>query len=134
MTNCLFFAFGFCLFLPFSFGGMTYSGIHRSFLNMHRSILEVSVVTIGDDGEDIKPYFNEQVLESYLTSYLKDNVEKYNTNYQASIIYYDADTSSINTNHRADKVRICLQAEINTFYTYKNAREFTIDSRGHINE
>lgn len=101
---------------------------------MHRSILEVSVVTIGDDGEDIKPYFNEQVLESYLTSYLKDNVEKYNTNYQASIIYYDADTSSINTNHRADKVRICLQAEINTFYTYKNAREFTIDSRGHINE
>ena len=113
---------------------MTYSSIHRSFLNMHRSILEISIVTVGDDGEDVPPYFNEQTLEYYVTNYLKDNVKKYCSNYKASIIYFDAETKAINTNHHANGVRISLSGEINSFYTYKRAREFTIDSRGDIHE
>ncbi len=134
MTNCLFFTFGFVLFLTFSFGGMTQSSIHRSFLNMHRSILEISVVTIGDDGEDVKPYFNEPQLEKYVIDYLKDNVGKYTTDYKASIIYFDVSTNAVNTNHHADGVRISLTSKINMFYTYKHSREFRINSRGEINE
>ena len=134
MTNCLFFALGFVLFCSFSFGGMTYSSIHRSFLNMHRSILEINIVTVGEDGEDTKPYFNEPELETYVINYLKDNVSKYSSDYKASIIYFNADTKSINTNHHADGVRISLSANINMFYTYKHAREFTIDARGGIHE
>ena len=118
----------------FSFGGMTQSSIHRSFLNMHRSILEISVVTIGDDGEDVKPYFNEPQLEKYVIDYLKDNVGKYSTDYKTSIIYFDVSTNAVNTNHRADRVRISLSSKINVFYTYKHSREFRINSRGEINE
>lgn len=134
MINCLFFGVGFYLFLTFSFGGMTYSSIHRSFLNMHRSILEISIVTVGDNGEDIDPYFNEPVLEQYVVNYLEDNIGRYSSDYKASIIYFDAKTKDINTNHKADGVRISLSSEINAFYSYKHAREFTIDSRGEINE
>ena len=134
MTSCLFFAFGFALFIAFSFGGMSYSSIHRSFLNMHRSVLEISVVTVGEDGEDTKPYFNETVLEEYVTNYLKDNVGRYSTDYQAKIIYFDAETNAINTNHHANGVRISLSSKINFFYTYQRARSFTINSRGEINE
>lgn len=134
MINCLFFTCGFVLFLAFSFGGMTHSSIHRSFLNMHRSILEISVVTIGDDGEDVKPYFNEVQLENYVVDYLKDNVGKYTSDYKASIIYFDVSTNAVNTNHHADGVRISLTSKINFFYTYKHTREFRINSRGEINE
>ena len=134
MINCLFFVVGFSVFMLFSFGGMSYSGIHRSFLNMHRSVLEVSVVTVGEDGEDIKPYFNEPVLEQYVVTYLKDNVSRFTSDYKTTIIYFDADTKDINTNHHADGVRISLSSQINTFYSYKHAREFTIDSRGDIHE
>ena len=132
MINCLFFSVVFFLFMSFSFGGMNYSSIHRTFLNMHRSILEVCVVTVGNDGEDINPYFNEPILEKYIVTYLKDNVSKYTTDYQASIVYFDNNTKDINTNHHADGVRISLNAKINTFYHYKHAREFTINQRGHI--
>jgi len=134
MINCLFFALCFSLFITFSFGGMTYSTIHRSFLNMQKSILEVSVVTIGDDGNDTDPYFNEPVLEKYVVDYLKENVEKYSPNYKASIVYFDADTKQINTNHHADGVRLSLSANINFFYSYQHAREFTIDGGGNLNE
>lgn len=113
---------------------MTYSSIHRCFLNMHRSILEISVVTVGDDGKDTDPYFNEQLLEQYVVNYLKDNVGKYSPDYKASIIYFDADTKSINTNHHADGVVISLSSNINMFYSYKHAREFTIGRGGIINE
>lgn len=134
MINCLFFAGGFVLFMLFSFGGMSYSGIHRSFLNIHRSVLEISVVTVGDNGEDTKPYFNEPVLEQYVVNYLKDNVSRFSSDYKATLIYFDAETKQINTNHHANGVRISLSSEINTFYSYKHAREFTIDSRGDIHE
>ena len=134
MINCIFFGLFFCLFLSFSFGGMTYSSIHRSFLNMHKSMLEVSIVTIGNDGTDVDPYFHEPTLENYVVNYLKDNIGKYCPTYKANIIYFDADTKAINTNHHANGVRISISGDINTFYTYKHAREFTIDSRGDIHE
>lgn len=134
MVNCLFFVFSFVLFLGFTFGGITHSSIHRSFLNMHRSILEINVVTIGENGEDVKPYFNEQKLEKYVVDYLKDNIGKYSTDYTAKMIYFDVSTNAVNTDHRADGVRISLTSKINLFYTYRHSREFKINSRGQINE
>lgn len=132
MINCLFFSVVIFLFMSFSFGGMTYSSIHRTFLNMHRSILEVSVVTVGNNGEDVNPYFNESLLETYVVNYLADNISKYSTIYNVSVIYFDRETNEINTNHRANGASISLEAKINTFYQYKHAREFTINERGHV--
>ena len=97
-------------------------------------MLEVSIVTIGDDGTDVDPYFHEPTLENYVVNYLKDNIGKYCPTYKANIIYFDADTKAINTNHHANGVRISISGDINTFYTYKHAREFTIDSRGDLHE
>ena len=134
MINCLFFAIGFVLFFTFSFGGMAFSSIHRSFQNIDRSVLEVSVVTIDESGDDTRPYFNEEVLEEYVSNYLKDNIGKYSTNYQSKILYFDTETRQINTNHHANGVRISISTKINMFYTYQKSREFTIDERGKINE
>lgn len=134
MVNSIFFAVGFVLFLTFSFGGMSYSSIHRSFLNMHKSLVETSIMTIGENGNDIDPYFNETLLESYLTTYLNQNVAKYATQYKATLMYFDAKTKQMNTNHRANGVKISLYAKVNTFFTYQHARSFSINSQGELYE
>ena len=122
MTNCLFYSMFFVLFLNVSFGSLRISQVNRVFMSIYKGLFEASVITIDDNGEPTTPYFNKVKVESYVDTYLEENLSKYSKNYTVDVSYpsllEDAPT----------RVQIGLTAEINTFYSYQKERIFYIES------
>ncbi len=127
MENTLFFATLFALFLNFSMGAMSYSGINRTFQNMYRGLIEASIAFVDEKGEPIEAYFKKDVLEKYATNYLKENLARYVTHYKASIYYFDKENQVVCTSSYCRSVKISLDCEINYFFHYTKARNFYIN-------
>ena len=89
MTLCLFSTFFFVLFLNLSMGSLRLTQLNRTFMNSYKGMYEACVVTVGNDGEPIKPYFEQNLLESYVADYLEPNISKYVTDYDLHLLFID---------------------------------------------
>ena len=126
MTNCLFYSMFFVLFLNVSFGSLRISQVNRVFMSIYKGLFEASVITIDDSGEPTMPYFNKVKVESYVDTYLKDNLSKYSKNYTVDVSYPSSKEDA------PTRVQIGLTAEINTFYSYQKERVFYIESADNL--
>ena len=129
MGNIAFYALIFTLFLQFAFGAIDYSGVNRTFLNIYRGVIEASLITVGDDGEPTYPYFDEIALKENLYTYLDENITRYVTHYTTGIYYFDLEDELMCTSHHCSGVKITLNADINYFFHYENAKSYVVNKR-----
>ena len=127
MTNCIFYSLFFALFLNLSFGSLRFSQVNRVFMSIYKGMLEASVLTIDENGEPVVPYYNKESLATYVNEYLKENVEKYTSNYSVNTEYFDSNNSSTCTAY-CRSVSINLNAKINIFYEYDKTQTFVVRS------
>lgn len=127
MENLVFFTILFSLFLNFSMGAISFSGVNRTFQIMYRGLVEASIAFVDENGEPIEAYFKKNVLEQYVTNYLEDNLTRYVTHYKAAIYYFDKENQVVCTSSYCRSVKISLDCEINYFFHYSKARNFYIN-------
>ena len=132
MTNCVFYAMIFVLFLNFTIGSIKYSEVNRTFMSIYKGIFEASVRTVNEAGEPIVPYYDEEVLKAYIVDYFEKNLNKYVTDYQVSYYFIDQENNEICVSNKCRTVNVSLTAKINMFYTYDNSQSFSIYERGEI--
>lgn len=126
MGNLVFYAMFFVIFLQFTFGAIKYSGVNRTFLSMYRGVFEVSLITVGEDGEPIYPYFGEEILKNNINTYLENNLAKYSIYYTTDIVFLDYKTDGLCLDEYCSKVKVNLSADINYFFKYSNSLVFTV--------
>lgn len=125
MLNNIFYILLTSLFLSFSVGAMEYSSVNRTFLLLHRGVIESAINTIDESGEP-NVYINETKLESGVRDYLDKNLPKYVTNYTLSYYYFYQSDGLICLSHHCDSIKISLKADINYFFHYEKAISFYI--------
>lgn len=125
MLNNIFYILLMSLFLTFSIGAMEYSSVNRTFMLMHRGVIESAINTIGDENE-FEPYFNEDKLENNIKTYLNDNLPNYVTHYTLSYYYFYKDDGLICVSHNCNAIKVSLKATINYFFHYEKAISFFI--------
>lgn len=128
MENILFFSLLFAMFINFSVGAINYSGVNRTFILMYRGMFEASIAYVDEDGEPTDAYFVKDSLETYVASYLQENLPRYVTHYKAAIYYFDRDDQIICTSSYCQAVKISLDCEINYFFHYTKAKNFYINN------
>lgn len=128
MTNCIFYALFFSLFLNFGFGSLRFSQINRTFLSIFKGMVEASVYTVDTSGESTVPYYNKNKLEGYVDDFLKHNIEKYTKNYTVDLKYLDSTQAS----DESRVVSINLKAKINVFFDYDKTLTFSVMSKENL--
>ena len=131
MTNCLFYALFFVLFINFGVGSMNFSGVNRTFKTISKGIFESAAYTIGQDGKPSEPYFDEGLVETYVANYFKENLTKYVTYYEARIYFFNNDANeTICTTKRCQNVKVTLKCDINYLFHYeKGENYYLVESR-----
>lgn len=129
MTNCIFYSLIFVLFLNFSVGSIKYSQVNRTFMSIYKGVFEASLITIDESGHQIEPFYNKAVLEHYLVTYLKDNLDKYDVSYKVKIYYFDRDNNELCYDERCRDVNVTLKANINYFFKYEKSQNFSVLTR-----
>ena len=127
MENLIFFSLIFSLFINFAMGAIDFSGVNRTFILMYRGLIGCSVSMVNKDGEPVEPYFDKEILEAYVTSYLEENLTRYVTHYQAAIYYFDKVDQIVCTGEFCQAVRISLDCEINHLFHYTKAKNYYIN-------
>lgn len=94
-------------------------------MSIYKGMLEASVITVDKNGESITPYYDKEVLENYITTYLEDNIKRYVSDYTVDINYLDDDEMS-------REVSISLKANINYFFKYDKTRTFSVMSKDEL--
>ena len=124
MTNCIFYALFFTLFLNISIGSLKYSQIHRTYKAAYKGVFEACSISVDANGEPIVPYYNMTELKNYITDYFEKNLSKYTTDYEVNVKYLtNRNTMCIKSCRR---MKLTLNAKINTFYSYSNSEIFII--------
>jgi len=126
MTNCIFYAIFFTLFLNVSFGSLRTSQINRVFMSIYKGMLEASVITVSDKGVAITPYYNRARLNHFVNTYLKDGISRYTKDYTFQLRFKNDNNSNLICQSNCRKVEIELEAKINLFYKYEKTQVFTI--------
>ena len=124
MTNCIFYAMFFALFLNVSFGSLKYSQIHRTFMSMYKGLLEACTVTVDNYGDPIEPYF-DTLMTTYHVLQFKNNISKYTKDYSLTYKFL-TDNDKIVCKKECRRLRVTLTAKINGFYNYNNTQTFAI--------
>ncbi len=94
-------------------------------MSIYKGMFEACTLTINSSGEPVLPYYNMDKMQSYMDNYFKVNLSKYTNNYELNLEYLSNDGSSV-CKSQCRKVRISLDAEINSLYHYQNSEVFTI--------
>lgn len=131
MTNCLFYAMFFTLFLNVSFGSLRYSQINRAFTSIYKGMVEACVETIDIHGDDVTPFYNKVRIEKYTNDYFSKEIGKYTKEYTLEIDYFNKDTGQL-CNENCNQIKMKLSAKINIFYNYENTQVFSIRSRDEL--
>lgn len=126
MGNLMFYAVFLVTFMQFTFGAVRYSGVNRTFLCMYKGVFETSLVSVGEDGEPIYPYFDQETLENNISIYLESNITRYVKNYEVSIEYLDFDSNGICLEDHCSKVEVSIDADINLFFNYSRTLQFKV--------
>ena len=133
MLNCIFYSLFCALFLDLSFGSLRYSQINRAFMSSYRGMFEACVVTVGDDGNPIYPYFSQPRLASYISKFIGEKVNRYATNYTLDVVFYLQDgTTKCTSTDLARNVKISLDASINFLFNYSSQKSFSISDRSSL--
>lgn len=132
MTNCLFYAMFFTLFLNLSFGSLRYSQINRSFMSIYKGMLEACLITINNSGEPIFPYFNETQIDDYVVNYLDRNISKYSRDYDVNTKYLVKDSPNNICTSKCTVIEISLNAKINAFLDYQKDQTFIVRSEDEV--
>ena len=114
-----------CLFVSFSIGASQYSYINRTFELLLRGAFEKAIIIIDDQGE-IKPYFDEEILEEEIEEYFALNLPRYVRSYEYYYYFSYSDKGGYCINHDCDAIKISLKANINDFFIYNKAKTFFI--------
>ena len=125
MTNCLFYSLFFALFLNLSVGSLKLSQVHRTFMSIYKGMFEACTVSVDNQGEPIKPYYNQVEMRFYIDSYFKKNLTKYVKDYTVTFGYV-ADNPKIVCKKECRRIKITLKANINFLYKYNKTQIFTI--------
>lgn len=131
MTNCLFYTLFFALFLNVSFGALRFSQINRSFMSIFKGMLEASVMTIDINGNPSVPYYNKNRVIEYSETYLSKNISRFTKEFTVDIVFYNKETGLL-CDENCEKVKISLNAKINTFYSYDKSQTFVIRNKDEI--
>ena len=129
MTNCLFYSIIFVLFLNFTVGSIKYSQVNRTFMSLYKGVFEAATYTIDENGNPIEPYYKKSLISTYINQYLKENLNRYVTDYSVSYKYYLNETSEVCKTNYCRSVKVTLKAKINMFYTYNQTQNFSIHER-----
>lgn len=130
MLNCIFYSLFFVLFLNLSTGSLKLSQINRAFLSSYKGIYEASVITVGDDGEPIYPYFSQSLLGQYIHDFVEEKVTRYATNHELSYVFYKEDgVSECGEDDLARSIKIRLKADINYLFSYDKTQTFSIKDK-----
>ena len=124
MTNSIFYALFFALFLNVSVGSLKFSQIHRTFMSLYKGMFETCTITINKNGEPIVPYFNQLEMSLFLKGYFSENLSKYTKSYKYT--YKFLTDSGAFCLDQCRRVQIRLQADINTFYKYDKVQTFAV--------
>lgn len=131
MTNCIFYAMFFTLFLNMVLGSLRMSQINRVFMSIYKGMLEASVLTIDNSGEPVEPYYNKATFNDYVDDYLKENLSRYTTDYSLETVFLSKDTNTVCTSF-CRKVEITLKAKVNFLYTYEKTQVFTVRDKDEL--
>ncbi len=126
MLNVIFYALIASISLNFTSGCINYSGVHRTFQLVFKGVIESSITILGEEGEYIEPYFNEEKLVKNLGEYLKNNLSRYVTNYDTSYYFFDVDSGLVCTDHVCRGLKVSLKADFNIFFHYEKAKNYYI--------
>lgn len=121
MGNICFYAMIFVVFLQFTFGAINFSGVNRTFLSMYKGVFESSLITVGENGEPVYPYFDEVTLRNGINSYLHANLKPYVKKFDTSMRLYTLDDSGMCLGRQCSKVEVSLKADINAFFKYSKS-------------
>lgn len=113
--------------LSLQFFSFTYriNGINRAVYNIPISIFEASIPLV-QDVEKPKIYFDQDYLETYLTSYFDKVIYRYTDKYRLLLYYYvQGDYSMCRTDY-CDAVEVTLSAKITLFSNYSKSMRFYV--------
>ncbi len=131
MTNCLFYALFFVLFINFTCGAIDFSGVNRTFKGISNGIFESAAYTIDSFGNPTTPYFDEEMLETYVSTYFKENLTRYVLYYEARIYFFNNDANeTICTDKKCSCVKITLKCDINFLFHYEKGQNFYLIASG----
>ena len=125
MTNCIFYTLFFALFMNISIGSLKYSQVHRTFMSVYKGMFEACAVTVDSNGNPILPYYNMDKMSDYINNYFKANLSKYVKDYKVTYLYL-GNEELLFCLENCRKIRISLDAKINTFFHYEKSEVFTI--------
>ena len=92
---------------------------------MPLSIFEVSVPIIGYDNTT-KLYFDKNVLENYVKTYLDDNINDFCGEYKLLFVYFSTEDGLFCKTGKCDGVRITLTADIILGIQYRDTMSYFI--------
>ena len=94
---------------------------------------EACVITVGEDGEQIYPYFDQHLLGEYIHAFIEEKVTRYATNCELTYDFYTQDgVSKCGPNDLARCVKINLKAKINYLFTYDKNQTFSIKDKNNV--
>ncbi len=94
---------------------------------------EASVITVGNDGEPIYPYFDQNILSNYIHTYFEKNLTRYTTNYTLDVAFYDQEGGNkCQINDMSRCVEVSLKADINFLFKYDKTQKFLIKDRPNL--
>ena len=125
MTNTIFYALFFSLFLNVSVGSLKYSQIHRTFLRVYKGMIEACTITMNTVGAPVEPYFSVKKMKKYVTQYFKENLSKYTDDYTVTYRFVTEDDNVV-CKSECRRLYLKLTAKISSFYNYENEQYFTI--------
>lgn len=104
-----------------SFAFTTQLGIlNRTIFNLPQSLFENAIVLVQkEETPNVKPYFDSDKLEYYLTSYLKDNFANLRLNYEVTFSYYQASDKTMCRSDKCDGVEVVFETKILEMFPYE---------------
>lgn len=89
-------------------------------MTTYKGLFEASAISVGDNGEPIKPIFDYNTLKNYLSTYLEPNIKRYTKEYTLELKQDSKDKSYVD---------VKLDAKINYLFHYSKSVTFFVQEQ-----
>lgn len=94
--------------------------LNRTLFNLPKSLYENAIVLVQkEETTKVKPYFDSDKLEYYVTSYLNDNFANLHLDYEVSFSYYQAIDKTMCRSDKCDGVEVLFETKILEMFSYE---------------
>jgi len=94
--------------------------LNRTLFNLPKSLFENAIVLIQkEETPYVKPYFDSDKLEYYLTSYLSDSFSNLYLTYEVTFSYYQAADKTMCRSDKCDGVEVSFETKILEMFPYQ---------------